>query len=231
MKKASARSIPIIFATACTVAISHSASAQTIALDSLEGLRTHKVTAEVVEHNGRNAIHVSDAGALEGNHEDRLVVIDGLQFQDGVIEIDLAGAPGAHAGENARGFVGVAFRVAADTSTFETIYLRPTNGRADDQLRRNHSVQYFAYPEYPWHLLREETPGMYETYVDLVPGEWTRVKLEVSGEQARLYVHDAEQPVLVVNDLKLGNSEGAIGLWIGPGTDAYFADLSVTANN
>ena len=72
---------------------------------------------------------------------------------------------------------------------------------------------------------------MYETYVDLVPGEWTRVKIEVSGEQARLYVHDAEQPVLVVNDLKLGNSEGAIGLWIGPGTDAYFADLSVTANN
>ena len=116
-------------------------------------------------------------------------------------------------------------------STFETIYLRPTNGRADDQLRRNHSVQYFAYPEYPWHRLRDETPGMYETYVDLVPGEWTRVKIEVSGEQARLYVHDAEQPVLVVNDLKLGNSEGAIGLWIGPGTDAYFADLSVTANN
>ena len=69
---------------------------------------------------------------------------------------------------------------------------------------------------------------MYESYVDLVPGDWTRVRIEVFGEQALLYVHGAEQPSLIVNDLKLGNTTGAIGLWIGPGTDAYFADLTVT---
>jgi hypothetical protein len=43
--------------------------------------------------------------------------------------------------------------------------------------------------------------------------------------KARLYVNDAPQPVLRVNDLKHGDSEGAVGLWIGMGTEAYLADL------
>jgi len=80
--------------------------------------------------------------------------------------------------------------------------IRPTNGRADDQLRRNHSAQYISFPDYEWQRLRAEAPGQYESYVDLVPGEWTRVKVEVSGVKARLYVHDASQPSLIVNDLK-----------------------------
>jgi hypothetical protein len=40
--------------------------------------------------------------------------------------------------------------------------------------------------------------------VDLVPGEWTKIKIDVSGAKAQLYVNGALQPVLVVNDLKLG---------------------------
>ena len=222
-------SVPPLIAALSAAAMPLVAMGQTMALDSLEGLRAHNVSAEVSIHDGRTAVYVTDAGA-EGVNEDKLVIIDELQFQDGVIEISLAGAPGSRAAEAARGFVGVAFRVALDASTFEAFYLRPTNGRADDQLRRNHSAQYFSYPEYPWRRLREETPGVYEAYVDLVPGEWMQVKIEVSGEQARLYVHGAEQPSLIVNDLKLGNTKGAIGLWIGPGTDAYFRDLKVTAH-
>jgi len=201
---------------------------QTVTLDNLEKLRAINVSTDVSVHEGRTAVHVTDAG-FEAAGEDRLVIIDGLQFQDGVIEIDLAGSLGSHAGAGARGFVGVAFRVATDLSGFEAFYLRPTNGRADDQLRRNHSAQYFSYPEYSWRRLREETPGMYESYVDLAPGEWTHVKIEVAGDQARLYVHGSEQPSLIVNDLKLESATGAIGLWIGPGTDAYFNDLKVTA--
>ena len=201
---------------------------QEVSLKTLEGLRPHNVLAEVVTHKGRIGVHVVDSGEFQGNNEDRLVILDELQIQDGVIEISLAGAPGSHAGEGARGFVGVAFRVAADMSSYEAFYLRPTNGRADDQLRRNHSAQYISHPEYPWHRLREETPGMYESYVDLVPGEWMQVRIDVSGERARLYVHGAEQPSLVVNDLKSGKDQGAIALWIGPGTDAYFSNLKVT---
>lgn len=52
-----------------------------------------------------------------------------------------------------RGFVGVAFRVNLDASKdapkYECFYLRPTNGRADDQVRRNHSTQYISYPAFP----------------------------------------------------------------------------------
>ncbi len=203
---------------------------QEISLSTLEGLQPHNVLAEVVIHDGRTGVHVVDSGEFQGNNEDKLVILDELQIQDGVIEISLAGAPGGHAGEGARGFVGVAFRVAADMLTYDAFYLRPTNGRANDQLRRNHSAQYISHPEYPWYRLREETPGQYESYVDLVPGAWTQVRIEVSGEQARLYVHGAEQPSLVVNDLKSGQDRGAIALWIGPGTDAYFSNLKVTSH-
>ena len=83
-------------------------------------------------------------------------------------------------------------------------------------------------PEYTWSRLRTEAPGKYESYVDLVPGEWTELKIEVSGVIARLYVNGSPQPVLVVNDLKRGDSEGAVALWIGMGTEAYFAHLRVS---
>ena len=69
---------------------------------------------------------------------------------------------------------------------------------------------------------------MYESYVDLLPGEWTDVKIVVVGTTARLYVHGADQPSLIVNDLKLGESSGAVALWIGPGTVAHFTDLSIS---
>ncbi|MDZ4797295.1 MAG: hypothetical protein SGI92_03970 [Bryobacteraceae bacterium] len=93
---------------------------------------------------------------------------------------------------------------------------------------RNHSVQYIAIPEWPWRRLREETPKKYETYVDLVPGEWTKVKIEVRGDKAKLYVGGAVQPTLIVNDLKHGPGRGALALWIDPGTVAHFASLRVS---
>jgi hypothetical protein len=96
-------------------------------------------------------------------------------------------------------------------------------------LRRNHATQYVSHPEWPWSRLRQESPGKYEAYVDLVPGEWTRIRIEIHGEQARLYVHGAEQPVLIVNDLKSGaNAHGSIALWIDAGTIAHFRDLRLT---
>jgi hypothetical protein len=113
--------------------------------------------------------------------------------------------------------------------TYDALYLRPTNGRADDQVRRNHSVQYISHPDWPWFRLRKETPGQYESYVDLVPGEWTKVKIEVRGVQARLYVHDQFQPTLIVNDLKTGaKARGDVALWLDLGTVAHFRNLTVT---
>jgi hypothetical protein len=131
------------------------------------------------------------------------------------------------AAPTARGFVGIAFRVAPDAAHFECIYLRPKNGRANDQLQRNHSTQYISVPGFPWQKLRAETPGKYESYVDLVPGEWTHVKISVTGTSAQLYVNGSEQPVLIVNDLKQPMAKGAVALWVGPGTIAHFANLRI----
>lgn len=207
-------------------------AAQTFELDSAKGLQPHDVTVEAVTYHARKAVRVMPAAdanvelvAPKNGEGGGIVVLPGTSFHDGTIEVDVAGEPRAGATSDARGFVGVAFRVAADPSKYECVYIRPTNGRADDQVRRNHSTQYISMPEYEWSRLRREAPGRYESYVDLVPGEWTKIKIEVSGVNARLFVNNSPQPVLVVNDLKHGDSEGAVALWIGLGTEAYFANL------
>jgi hypothetical protein len=90
--------------------------------------------------------------------------------------------------------------------------LRFTNGRAEDQLRRNHAAQYVSEPDFPWFRLREESPGVYESYVDIEPKAWTKLKVVVAATKAQLYVNGAAQPCLIVNDLKLGDTHGQIAL-------------------
>ena len=88
-----------------------------------------------------------------------LAVLPLADFGDGTIEAEVAGVPHEEALSFSRGFVGVAFRVQPDRARYECFFLRPANSRADDQLRRNHSTQYIAEPDYPWHRLREEQPA------------------------------------------------------------------------
>jgi hypothetical protein len=128
-----------------------------------------------------------------------------------------------------RGFIGIAFRLQeTEPFNYDCFYLRPKNGRANNQIQRNHSTQYISHPEFPWHRLRKESPGVYESYVDLQPGVWTKMKIEVTGKQAKLYVHDTKQPCLVVNDLKSEYSKGKIALWLHSSTVAHFRNLVVT---
>ncbi len=214
--------IPILLLT-----VGSAVRAQSFALTSLDGLDLHGVEAEPVTYKGRSALRVVEQDA-ETRTGDAIVVLRGTDFGNGSIELDLAAHPAPGAVAQARGFAGVAFRVAADASHLECFYLRPTNGRAADQLRRNHSAHYVSHPDYPWYRLREETPGRYESYVDLVPGEWTNVRVEVEGSKAQLFVNGAEQPSLIVNDLKLGDARGAVALWIGLGTEAYFSNLVIS---
>ena len=79
-----------------------------------------------------------------------------------------------------------------------------------------------------WRRFRKESPEKYESYVDLEPGVWTKYRIVVDGTKARLFVHGAAQPCLIVNDMKLGDSEGAVALWVGPGTEGYFANLKIS---
>jgi hypothetical protein len=44
----------------------------------------------------------------------------------------------------------------------------------------------------------------------------------------RLYVNGAAQPTLLVNDLKLGDTTGAIALWIGTGSETHFVNLRIS---
>ncbi len=198
-----------------------------IDLQAPDALDSHNVTMRPVTYLGRAAVQVADPAVADLGDAERFAVVKGTSFQDGAIEVDLSGDTLPNAGEGARGFVGISFRVSADRSHFECFYLRPKNGRADDQLRRNHSTQYISMPGFPWEKLRAETPGKYESYVDLVPGQWTHVKVEVAGSIARLYVNGAAQPVLIVNDLKQPTIKGGIALFVGPGTIAHFSNLRV----
>ncbi len=201
-------------------------SGQNYRLDSLSGLEPAHVKTEAVTYKGRRAVRLIDSpGITPGGHA--MAILSASDFEDGTIEAQVAGAPRTGATESARGFIGIAFRVQPDSSRFECFYLRPTNGRAEDQLRRNHSTQYISNPEFPWERLRKENPGVYESYADMIPGAWTKVKIVVEGVRARLYVNEADQPCLMVNDLKLGRTRGKIALWVGPDTDGYFSNLAV----
>ena len=54
------------------------------------------------------------------------------------------------------------------------------------------------------------------------------IQAQVRGDRAHLYVHDNQQPTLIVNDVKSGASaKGAVALWLGPGTVAHFRNLTV----
>lgn len=198
----------------------------TIRLSSFSGLECHNASAEPVSYRGRRCVklieHSGETSAGGG-----LAIIPGVAFRDGVIRAKIAGTPHADALDFSRGFVGIAFRVQPNGSAFECFFLRPLNARADDQLRRNHSTQYMSHPDFPWDRLRRESPGVYESYADLASGKWSKIEIVVSGVRAQLYVNDSEQPCLVVNDLKLGETKGEIGLWVGSGTDAYFSEVAV----
>lgn len=199
--------------------------AVSLAAQSTDRLVARNVSIVKTNYQGRSAIRViANRKAPNGTS---YALLKDVVFRDGVIEVDLAGQPAAGAPATARGFIGIAFRV--QDGRYEYIYLRPTNGRADDQVRRNHSTQYSSYPDFNYARSRQEAPEKYESYVDLQPGVWTKFKIEVEGRKARLYVHGAAQPCLIVNDLKLEPHDGGVALWVGPGTKGYFSSLKIKA--
>lgn len=210
------------------------AQARSYPLDTASGLTLINATAEPATHEGRKGLRIimSEEGLRKmqtaTSEVNPLAIIQGLELSNGVIEAEIAGAPAPGAFEGARGFVGIAFRMQKDMQTYDAFYLRPTNGRADDQERRNRSAQYISHPAWTWFRLRKETPAKYESYVDLVPGAWTKIKIDVRSALARLYVHDQPQPTLIVNDVKTGaQGTGAVALWVGPGAIAHFRNVTI----
>jgi hypothetical protein len=212
-----------------------------LALDSLEGLEIKsvkedgvdpvKTKADVAMYRGRRAVRIvnDDGRTVTGTPAgaQAIAIVKTSEFKDGTIEADVVGLPREGAPATTRGFVGIAFHVLDHGSRYESIYVRMTNGRSDDQLQRNHSTQYVSQPDFPWQRLRKENPGIYESYIDLEAGAWTRIKIVVAGTKASLFVNGADQPCLIVNDLKLGETHGQVALWTGSNTEAYFSSLTV----
>ena len=208
----------------CLSGLMYGQTSREVSLNAVDRLKLQNVKADHVTYRGQSALRIVDTAPASADDTERLAVIEGTSFQDGTIEVNVAGDTAPDAPPQLRGFVGIGFRVT-DASHFECFYIRPKNGRSEDQLQRNHSTQYVSIPGFPWEKLRSETPGKYESYVDLVPGQWTKIKIKIAGQTAKLFVNGADQPALIVNDLKQAVAKGAIALWVGPGTIAHFAEL------
>ncbi len=203
-------------------------NAQTIRLDTGR-LEAVQVFMSVEKLMGSEVVKVIKDSTVKEVDEPTFVKIKALDFSNGIIEVKALSRLLKNASETARGFIGLAFRINDDNTKFENIYIRPTNGRANDQVRRNHSIQYFSYPEFKFDRLRKESPERYESYADMELNRWITLRIEVNGTQAKLFLDNNKQPSLIVNDLKHGaNASGAIALWVDVGTEGYFKELKIT---
>ena len=130
------------------------------------------------------------------------------------------------------GFAGIAFHVTPALDRFESVYLRPTNGTLTNpgSPRDQRGIQYFAYPDWPFDRLREEHPaGTYEAAAPITPGRWFRLSVNVAPDRITTSINDTE--VLHIQTPLAPPSLGAVGLFVDIGTDAHFADLTVTHSN
>jgi hypothetical protein len=197
--------------------------AQTFALTDAKDLLLLNVKANPSEYKGRRAVRLT-----KDTEKDGFAFLRGTDFQDGAIEADIALKIITPPGVRMPGFVGVAFRARPDASRYELFYVRPGNSGSDDQAMRNHSVQYTSEPDFGWERLRRAWPWVYEGYADLKPETWTKIRIEVKGRAARLYLNGSEQPSLVVDGLKGQDLRGGVALWSYQGEEAYFANVRIT---
>jgi hypothetical protein len=195
------------------------------------------VKASVVQLNGEEVLRVErdlrlipfDSTRLETTvDEPTFVTLDGVQMLNGVVEVKvrariLPRTPFA----GSQGFIGIAYRVAPGNRSFECIYLRPNVGRSENQFARNHTVQYFAYPDFKFLKLRAETQAAYETWADVGLDEWITLRIEFDGPRVALFVNGHHTPNLIVNPMKGPATRGTIGLWVDIGTEGYFKDFRV----
>lgn len=195
------------------------------------------VTATIVDFRGERVLKVErDLQALPFDEKNLASTVDEPTFvklkdfdlRNGVIEVRVLSTiqqPSPFAG--ARGFIGLAFRINGNDSAYESIYLRPSLGRSDNQFSRNHSVQYYAYPDFKFDRLRREAPGKYETYADIDLNEWITLRLEVNDNKVELFINGQKNPSFIVADMLGTTSHGQIGLWVDIATTGYFKDLKV----
>ncbi len=154
--------------------------------------------------------------------DDGLAWITGVEFSEGIIELEVKGK-----NQTGRSFVGIAFH-GQDNRVFDAVYLRPFNFQAAEQERRSHAIQYVSMPGHDWSELRNSHPGRYEFGITPAPDpdSWVKLKLVVKGKNVAAYVNGADKPALTVEVLN-DRLKGKVGLWVGNGSDGGFRNLKV----
>jgi hypothetical protein len=198
------------------------------------GATLHRVAATPAEYKGRRAIKVEmpDAAikAQLGIDVDMPTFVRiPADFRNGTIEVDLLSRLNGKGPPAARAFIGLSYRITDPEAHFETVYLRPLNGRKKNppSPRDRRAVQYFAYPDWKFDRLRQDFPdGHYESGADIAEDEWITLRLDIDGTRVRVAVNGKDE--LTLSDAKAAPATGGIGLWVGMGTEGYFANLRVT---
>ncbi len=152
--------------------------------------------------------------------------LDGVNFTEGTIECDILGKSQPR-GSN---FPGIAFHGADDT-TFDCVYFRPFNFRAENPENASHAVQYISHPQWTWQKLRAEKTGQYEKLITPPPDgdTWFHAKIVVARRKVSVFVNDAPKPSLEV-DLLNDRTGGRIAIWGGDAGDGgHFANLKLTS--
>ena len=211
------------------------AAAQSVSRDAVPVVELYRdVAGTEFEYMGRRALSVEltpEEQALQragaGGNRPTYAVVPGW-FEDGVIEVDIAADLNGRGGAESRGFAGVAFRLG-DDERFEAVYLRAANGALNvpppPSPRDVRAVQYISHPAFHFSDSRAVAPGLYEKGAPIAVGSWHRLRLEIS--ERRLVASVDGQVVLEVEDLRL-DRPGRVALWVGDGTRAHFANLTVT---
>jgi len=181
-----------------------------------EGLKVFNRSVSSLSDGARKGVRLSEHAG------DGVAYLQGVEFTNGTIELDVRGKDVPQ-----QSFVGVAFH-GVDGTTYDAIYFRPFNFRAEDPARRGHSVQYIAQPIYPWQKLRAEQPGKYERAIDPVPdpNAWFHVRVVVTSPKVSVFVDDAKEPSLVIDQLS-NRKKGLVGLWVGNNSGGDFANLKI----
>lgn len=198
------------------------------------------VTGSIIDFQGEKVLKIErdldaipfDEARLEATvDEPTFARLMGLEFENGTIEVKMYSQlqdPMPQDYKHAQGFIGVAFRVGENEKAYESIYLRPRVGRSENQRFRNHTVQYYAYPDYKFETLRKSHPGKYETSAPVDIHEWITMRIEVNGKKAELFVNNAKYSTFVVDSMLSSSPSGGIGLYVDMGTIGYFKGLKVT---
>lgn len=198
------------------------------------------VTGSIVDFQGKKVLKIErdlktlpfDVNNLEKTVDDRHYarLLDLDDFENGTIEVKMYSQlqnPAPYPG--IAGFIGLYFRIKEDDSAWESIYVRPKVGRVNNQMFRNHTVQYFSYPDFKFQTLRDKFPaGSYEGSAPVSLNEWIKMRIEVNGEMAEMFINDAKYSTFVVDKMLGSNKKGFVGLYVDIGTIGYFKDLKVT---